>query len=139
MFLERLTPVITADLGHGDELFAVDTGAMGTILSSAFYEESSVLPSDAKLTSLQLTGAGGTLLTPAYQLQNVATTVAGHCVDIESALLLTEKVNSVNEFHGTIGQSLLTLFDSYTFDFRQMQFTVTAATGSGCPYATAAK
>lgn len=133
LFMEGLTPAILADFGRGDQLFTVDTGAMGTILSVAFYEQTSINPETMKLTSLQLSGAGGSLFTPAYQLQDVPVRVAGVCGDVPSALLLTQKSTSAEEFYGNIGQNLLRLFGSYTFDFRQMQFRGNGAANASCP------
>lgn len=132
LFLERMVPVIVADLGHGSELFTVDTGAIGTMLSSAFYEEENSSSNLGDLVSFELSGAGGSLITTAYQVRGINPTVAGQCVFLPEAVLLTEKATSTDEFHGNIGQSILSLFASYTFDFEHMYFSVSGGTTTNC-------
>jgi predicted aspartyl protease len=124
LFLERSTPVIVADFGRGDQLFAVDTGAIETMLSVTFYEEVNANIESSDLRALELVGAGGSFFTPAYQLHDITAKVAGDCIKLQSVLLLTQKSNSTDDFYGNIGQSLLSSFASYTFDFHQMYFSV---------------
>jgi predicted aspartyl protease len=123
LFLENFTPVITADLGSGDRLFTIDTGAVGTILSSAFYRENKPVNS-VELIRLELLGAGGKLVSPAYQVSGVGAILGGSCTRIETVQVLTEPVGSADEFYGNIGENALRSFTSFTFDFSAMHFSV---------------
>jgi hypothetical protein len=123
LFLEKFTPVITADLGSGNRLFTIDTGATGTILSSAFYRENKPVNS-VELIRLELLGAGGRVVSPAYQVSDVGAILGGSCAKIERVQVLTEPVGSAEEFYGNIGENALKSFTSFTLDFSGMHFSV---------------
>jgi len=124
LFLEKFTPVIAADFGLGDQLFTIDTGAVGTILSAAFYRESSAVNS-AEFVELEVIGAGGTLVSPAYQLRNVRAKLGGSCTNLEIVQVLTKPMGLADEFYGNIGESVLSSFASFTLDFNTMRFDTT--------------
>jgi hypothetical protein len=84
---------------------------------------------------LELIGAGGSVSSPAYELEPLAVGVADHCTVLDSVLLLVEKSGSPDEFYGNLGQSFLSRFASYTFDFQHMHFTVSGGAVAGCPNA----
>jgi predicted aspartyl protease len=123
LFLEKFTPVVTADFGLGDQLFTIDTGAAGTILSAAFYRESKA-GNLAELVQLELLGAGGTLVSPAYQLRDVDVKLGGGCTKLETVQMLTKPTGLADEFYGNIGESALSSFATFTLDFNAMHFNV---------------
>lgn len=124
LFFQKLAPLITADFGHGPQLFTIDTGAVGTILSAKFYNENKDSFDPRELVNLELLGAGGRLLTPAYQLRDVAATIAGRCAELKSVQVLTEPTGLADEFYGNIGQSALSSFTSFSLDFKNMHFSL---------------
>jgi Aspartyl protease len=126
LFLEKFTPVISADLGLGNRLFTIDTGAIGTVLSSAFYRESKPLNSGEPI-QLELVGAGGTLVSAAYQMKGVGARLGGSCAEIERVQMLTKPIGSAEEFYGNIGENAFTSFNSFTLDFAAMHFSVDAS------------
>jgi predicted aspartyl protease len=132
LFFERFTPVIVADAGEGEQLFTVDTGAMGTMLSAAFYEAGNGAFDAGELRALRLVGAGSVNTIPAYELNHVNLTTAGRCAMVGTVELLLEKTGTLDEFYGNIGQNVLRLFGSYTFDFQTMQFSVTGGSTEPC-------
>jgi hypothetical protein len=123
LFLENFTPAISANLGLGDRLFTIDTGAAGTILSSRFYRESRPLKSDERV-QLQLIGAGGQFVVDAYQIPVVAAKIGGVCATIQNVQVLTEPVGTAEEFYGNLGENAFKSFDSFTLDFATMHFSV---------------
>jgi predicted aspartyl protease len=125
LFLEKFVPVITADFGLGDQLFTIDTGAVGTVLSSTFYHEGMPLDS-AEPIQLELLGAGGRLQSLAYQIHNVGVLFGGSCATLETIQVLTKSSGSAAEFYGNIGEDALKSFTSFTLDFIGMRFAVNA-------------
>jgi len=124
LFLENFTPVIAADFGLGDQLFTIDTGAVRTILSAAFYHDSGAVNS-TEFVELELVGAGGTLVSPAYQLRDVGVRLGGSCTRLEIVDVLTKPIGLADEFYGNIGESTLSSFASFTLDFKIMHFETT--------------
>jgi predicted aspartyl protease len=130
-FLEKFAPLITADFGLGDQLFTIDTGAVGTILSADFYHESRPMNS-AELVELELVGAGGTLVAPAYRVRDVSTKLGGSCAKLETVQVLTQSTGLADEFYGNIGQSALSSFASFTLDFNAMHFSTSGGSVGNC-------
>jgi predicted aspartyl protease len=134
-FLEEFATVITADFGHKKHLFTLDTGAMGTLLSAEFYEEDIGIANATELVSLELSGAGGTLAVPAYEVLNVAVKFGNSCARVKGLAILaetTETAGRVNEFYGEIGESGLSSFSSFTLDFQNMHFSATGGYPGDC-------
>jgi predicted aspartyl protease len=131
LFLEKFAPLISADFGLGDQLFTIDTGAMGTILSAEFYNESKPMNS-GELLELELVGAGGTRVSPAYQMHDVLAKLGGSCANLDTVQVLIQPTGLPDEFYGNIGQNALNSFASFTFDFNAMQFTVSGGSAGNC-------
>ena len=132
LFLERFAPLIIADFGSGNQLFTIDTGALGTMLSAQFYEQSRGAFDSSDLVNLELVGAGGTLVAPAYQLRGMVAKLGGSCARLKTVQLLTQPTGSADEFYGNIGQSALSSFTSVTFDFNAMHFNVSGGNPGNC-------
>jgi predicted aspartyl protease len=133
LFLDKFVPVVTADFGLGDQLFTLDTGAMGTILSAAFYQESR--PVDPpEIVQFDLVGAGGVLHSLAYQAHDVGIRLGGSCALIGQVQILTRRTGLADEFYGNIGEDALASFASFTLDFSNMHFSV-----NGGPHSCAIK
>ena len=133
LFFEKFTPIITADFGYGNQLFSLDTGAVGTVLSAEFYKEAKASLDPAHQVSLELVGAGGSIVSSAYMLRGVVAEVGGECTTIEGVEILTEPTALADEFYGNIGQNSLSLFTSFTLDFNTMQFSATGGNPGDCP------
>jgi hypothetical protein len=135
-FLERFTPLIAAHFGHsGEQLFTLDTGAMGTILSAEFYEENREVVNAAEMVKLELTGAGGTLEAPAFEAATIVAKFGESCARINGVAILTGPTGGpgrLDEFYGEIGESGLASFSSFTLDFRAMQFSVNGGDPGDC-------
>lgn len=133
-FLEEFTPVITADFGHRKQLFALDTGAMGTVLSAEFYEEDREIANATELVNLELSGAGGTLSVPAYEVLSLVVKFGTSCARVKDLDILTEptRAGRFDEFYGEVGESGLSSFLSFTLDFQNMHFSVTGGYPGDC-------
>lgn len=133
LFFEKFTPVVTADFGYGNQLFSLDTGAVGTVLSAQFYKEAKASLDPAHQFSLELVGAGGSMVSPAYMLRSVAAKLGGECSTVEGVEILTEPTGLADEFYGNIGENSLSSFTSFTLDFNAMQFSTTGGNPGDCP------
>ena len=132
LFFERFTPLVVADFGHGNQLFSLDTGAVGTILSVQFLQEDHGLIATGDLIDLQLIGAGGNLTAPAYVAHDLAAKVAGQCARLKDVQVLTQSTGLPDEFYGNVGQNALSQFSSFTLDFNSMNLTATGGTSNAC-------
>jgi len=133
LFFEKFTPIVTADFGYGNQLFSLDTGALGTVLSAQFYKEAKASLDPAYQVSLELVGAGGSMVSPAYMLRSVAAKHGGKCATVERIEILTEPTGMADEFYGNIGENSLSSFTSFTLDFNAMQFSTTGGNLADCP------
>jgi len=134
-FLEEFTPVIAGDFGQRKQLFTLDTGAMGTILSSEFYEENMGAMNAGHPVRLELSGAGGTIAVPAYEVFSLAVKFGKQCARVRDLVILASSTGAngrLDEFYGQIGENTLDSFSSFTLDFRAMHFSVTGGEVSGC-------
>lgn len=133
LFFEKFAPVVTADFGYGNQLFSLDTGALGTVLSAQFYKQAKASLDPAHQVSLELVGAGGSMVSPAYMLRSVAAKLGGECATVEGVEILTEPTGLADEFYGNIGENSLSSFTSFTLDFNAMQFSTTGGKPAHCP------
>jgi predicted aspartyl protease len=131
-FLDKFTPLITADFGHGKQLFTLDTGATGTLLSGKFYEENGGIVKVDELASLELSGAGGTVAVPAYEVPSLAARFGGSCARVKDIAIRTGATNRSDEFYGDIGENALSSFSSFTLDFHAMHFSVKGGDPGDC-------
>jgi hypothetical protein len=137
LFFERSTPLVAADLGYGRQLFVVDTGAQGTILTSQFFAQTKGTSQLGKMVTLDLAGAGGVGTMAAFGSQDLVANFGGACVPLNEAHILTSNTGSEDDFYGVIGQDALRQVTSVTFDFVNMQFS-TRGGGSCSPAPVAA-
>jgi hypothetical protein len=81
---------------------------------------------------LELVGAGGTRVSPAYQMHDVLAKLGGSCANLDTVQVLIQPTGLPDEFYGNIGQNALNSFASFTFDFNAMQFTVSGGSAGNC-------
>jgi predicted aspartyl protease len=133
LFFEGSALLASADFGQGDQLFGLDTGALLTVLSAQFYRDSKGSLGEGAWAALELAGAGGTLVSPAYIMRNTLVNLGGGCARVQNIPVLSESTGRAGEFYGNIGQSALKSFSSVTLDFVAMRFSVSGGNGDACP------
>jgi clan AA aspartic protease (TIGR02281 family) len=125
LFLQRLTPIVAVGIRGREELFTIDTGATGSFLSAHYYQDFPQQFESQTLDDMVLSGAGGTRHLPAYYAPQVTLSLGGACVRMEDLpVLIKPRGISDDYFYGNLGQSALSMFPSYTFDFQNMSFTI---------------
>ncbi len=78
----------------------------------------------------ELAGAGGPRTYTAYFAGKLNMKIGGACVVVDDLPVITQtRGPSDDKFYGNVGQSVLDLFKSYTFDFQNMSFS---ANGDTC-------
>jgi len=137
LFLERLTPLIVANVGDGERLFTFDTGSSGIFLSAQFYRHHAEAFEGRRLAQLRLAGAGGTKRYPAYYLTQLRMRLGGGCTVVRDVPVLpVPRGISDDDFWGNLGQTAVRAFRGYTLDFHGMSFEVdppTSAFSTQCP------
>jgi hypothetical protein len=130
LFLQRLTPIVAAEIRGKEELFTIDTGATGSLLSARYYKDYAHDFDSETVGEVGLAGAGGSRSILAYFARQVTLSLGGACVHLAQVPVLIEpRGTSDDSFYGNLGQDALGRFPSYTFDFQHMNFTVD---GPGC-------
>ncbi len=137
LFLEKLTPLVAANVGDGEQLFILDTGSSGIFLSAQFYRRHGEAFQRRRPAQFRLAGAGGTKQYPAYFLAQLRLRLGGGCTVVRDVpVLAVPRGISDDHFWGNLGQTAVRAFHSYTLDFHGMSFEVdppTSPFSSRCP------
>lgn len=130
LFLQRLTPIVAAEVGEAEMLFIIDTGAAGSFFTVQYYLEHKKDFTPQAISDFELAGAGGSRTYTAYFAAKLNMKIGGACVMVSDLPVITQTRGlSDDKFYGNVGQSVLDLFKSYTFDFQNMSFS---ASGDTC-------
>ncbi|MGA8491887.1 MAG: retropepsin-like aspartic protease [Terriglobales bacterium] len=130
LFLQRLMPVVAAEVEGTERLFTIDTGSAGTFFTMQYYLEHRSDFASRTIGSFDLAGAGGVRSYPAYLTGKVNIKMGGACVSLNQLPVITQpRAHSEDKFYGNIGQLVLGRLKSYTFDFQKMNFS---AEGDTC-------
>ena len=130
LFLQRLTPIVAAEIGGAERLFTVDTGAAGTFFTVQYYLDHRNDFASQTIGNFELAGAGGVRSYPAYLTGKFNLKMGGACVSLNQLPVIAQpRGQSEDKFYGNIGQLVLGRFKSYTFDFQKMTFS---AEGDTC-------
>ena len=133
LFLQRLSPIVAAEIGGTERLFTIDTGSAGSFLTVQYYLEHKNDFASQVSSDFDLVGAGGVGTYPAYATGELNITMGGACVEVNPLPVISQSRGLHDEkFYGNVGQSILGLFESYTFDFENMSFS---AEGNTCKQA----
>ena len=130
LFLQRLTPIVAAEIGGAERLFTIDTGSGGAFFTVQYYLEHRNDFTSQTIGSFDLAGAGGVRTYPAYLTGKVNIKMGGACVSLNQLPVIAQsRGHSDDKFYGNIGQLVLGRLKSYTFDFQKMRFS---AEGNTC-------
>ncbi len=130
LFLQRMTPIVAAEVGGTEKLFVIDTGAAGSFFTVQYYLEHRKDFTSRAVGDFELAGAGGVRTYPAYFVAKLNIRIGGSCVVVNELPVITQKRGLPDDkFYGNVGQSMLAQFKSYTFDFQNMSFS---AEGDTC-------
>ena len=129
LFLQRLTPIVAAEVGGMERLFTIDTGSAGSFFTVRYYLEHRNDFSGQTSSDFDLAGAGGVRTYPAYATGELNIKMGGACVEVNQLPVISQSKGLPDDkFYGNVGQSILDLFKSYTFDFQNMTFSAEGKT-----------
>jgi hypothetical protein len=129
LFLQRLTPIVAAEVAGTERLFTIDTGAVGSFFTVQYYLERKSDFTSQTVGNFDLAGAGGVRTYPAYFAGKLNIKIGGSCVVVNELPVITQaRGSSDDKFYGNVGQSVLSQFKSYTFDFQNMSFSADGGT-----------
>ena len=130
LFLQRLTPIVAADVAGAEMLFTIDTGSTGSFFTVQYYLEHRSDFTSQAIGDFDLAGAGGVRTYPAYLAGRLNIKMGGACVEVNELPVVTQTRGLPDDkFYGNVGQRILSQFKSYTFDFQNMSFS---AEGDTC-------
>lgn len=125
LFLQRLTPIVAAEIRGKEELFTIGTGATGSFLSARYYQDFPHQFDSQMVDQIVLTGAGGTRSLSAYYAPQITLSLGGACVQMEDVPVLIKPRGIPDDyFYGNLGQSAFGMFPSYRLDFENMSFAI---------------
>jgi Aspartyl protease len=130
LFLQRLTPIVAAEIGGAETLFTIDTGSAGTFFTVQYYLDHRNDYASQTIGRFELAGAGGVRTYGAYLTGKLNMKMGGACISLNRLPVIAQpRGQSDDKFYGNIGQLVLGQLKSYTFDFQKMSFS---AEGDTC-------
>jgi hypothetical protein len=120
----------SADSGPGDQadarMYAVDAGGQQTYLTSRYFDEHAADFSGQKMDLYSLPGPEASPPQPAYVAETVPLQVGKTTASLHYIRVLTQPLGSapLDDVYGLLGIDALDQFESYTFDYRTMRFSV---------------
>ena len=111
--------LVSAEIAERSVFFTLDSGAMNTDLNSNFVESFGELVANAKKTTREITGIGGTSTLEAYTLSELKLSVAGHLLTLRPAEVTVQRIAGLGGecCVGNFGNDLLTQADGFSLDF----------------------
>lgn len=124
MLMEELAPLVAVTIQDTQRLFLLDTGTASTYLTERYWRDHRGEFAGQETHKVTISGAGGSQELPAYTAKNVAMSVGGVHLTLQSVSVLGRSAGiSADYFYGTLGQNVLRMFSSCTLDFDSMRYT----------------
>jgi hypothetical protein len=115
--------IVAAGAKGSEELYAVDPGSAGSLLTSRYYDAHMADFAHAQMQLVKPSGDGGGAPLPAYTAENVTLSFGGPPVTFHELEVLAQPAGEERDrFWGTLREGALEQLESYTFDFRTMRF-----------------
>lgn len=125
MYMRRLVPVVNLGVNGANLPFTLDTGGSGTYLSVRYYERFKNSDLSWKEDQEESGGMGGTIKRKIYTQPLFRFKIGDTTALLKDVSITSQKTNAgLDELYGNLGQDLFRKFESITFDFDKMTFTV---------------
>jgi hypothetical protein len=125
MYMRRLVPVVNLGVNGVNLPFTLDTGGSGTELSVRYYERFKNNNLSWKEDQEESGGTGGTIRRKIYTQPLLRFKIGATAALLKNVSITPQKTNAgLDELYGNLGQDLFRKFQSITFDFDKMTFTV---------------
>ena len=127
LFLDDLSPVVSATVGDSTRLFHFDSGADATMLSVRFCRAYSTLLSGLDPTHTHIGGAGGDKTYEGYELARLPLAIGGQEAVLDSVFVMREEAKTpFDAYYGNLSGTIAARYGGYTIDFRAMTFRLGA-------------
>ena len=125
LYVEQLTPLVSATIGEKNLVFQFDTGNTGADLTARFLNEFRTRFASLKPDHAQFGGVGGGSNTAIYRLPQLTLSLGAATAKFKNITLVAgDRGELLDKLYGNLGQGLLKQFESYTIDFNRMQLSV---------------
>ncbi len=126
LYVDDLTPLLSAKVDEQDLLFGFDTGSSSAELTALYYREFRSQFASLQTSKTTFGGAGGSREMAVYRLPKIELGIGAAKATFENVSVLTEDrgLDPLDHLYGNLGQGLLQQFRSYTIDFSNMRLTV---------------
>jgi hypothetical protein len=109
-----------------ERMFAVDASGQQTYLTARYYDEHAAVFADKKMELFTIPGSQSMPPQPAYIAETVPLPVGPTTVHVHYLQVLTQQLGSaaLDDVYGILGVDALDQLKAYTFDYRNMRFSV---------------
>ena len=122
LYVDEMTPLISASSGGDSLIFQFDTGNSGADLTARFLKRFPKRFASLKSERGQFGGAGGTKTVTIYHLPELELSLGSATAEFKNVTLFDgDRVELLDKLFGNLGQGLLNQFQTYTVDFSRMQ------------------
>lgn len=127
MYMNFLMPVIDCETQGVDLPFTIDTGADSTFLSVRYYQRFHRQSKTWKPAENATAGGGGMVRRKVYLLPKLDLKVGTAVATLRNVAVFPTAIGSdKDELYGNLGQDVVAGFESFTFDFSTMTFSLGA-------------
>jgi predicted aspartyl protease len=128
MYIEEMEPLLLANIGGHDVVFAFDTGADSTMFTTKYYTEFAGELMNLTKAPHGVGGAGGAKAVTAVHQPKVEVEFGGTTDVMTNVTVITERMGThLDSVYANMGRDALEKFESATMDFRTMKFELGAA------------
>jgi predicted aspartyl protease len=125
LYVDDLTPLVTASVNGRDLLFALDTGNASAQFTVKYLREFPRQFAKLKTAEKNFAGAGGGRDMTVYHLAKVELGLGTATARLQNVPVHARELGTpLDQVFGNLGQGLLSQFRSYTIDFSDMRLTV---------------
>ena len=128
IYIEEMEPLLAAKISGRDVIFAFDSGADSTMLTTRYYTEFAGDLMNLTKSPHGVGGAGGVKAVTAVHQPKVEIEMGGTTDVLANATVLTERMGThLDSVYGNMGRDALEKYESFTMDFGKMRFELGAA------------
>lgn len=125
LYVDELTPLVSATLEHNDLTFQFDSGNSGADLTAVFLKKFPARFTSLKTGKAAFGGAGGTQQFRIYRLPTLNLQLGTAIAHFRNITVVDgQRGELLDKLSGNLGQGLLTQFQTVTIDWGKMQLTL---------------
>ncbi len=125
-FLDGDQIIVALGTAPNEQMFAIDAAGQQTYFTSRYYDEHAQRFAGGKAELFSVPGAHELPPQPAYVAETVPLLVGSTIIEVHYIQVLSEPLGSaaLDDVYGVLGVDALDQLRSYTFDYKNMRFSV---------------